>query len=89
MTVGERKQTQLVSGKFAWDMNAQNAAVPQPTQAELRALDIMMTPHGFIKAAMASGNATVSVQQENARNMKKVSIASTIGPALPAARMLC
>src|SRR4051812_14867512 len=74
--VGERCQTQLVSGKFAWDTNAQNAAVPQPSQAELRALDIMMTPHGFIKAAMAAGNATVSVQPENARNMKKVSIVS-------------
>jgi hypothetical protein len=24
--VGERRQTQLVSGKYAWDQNAQNAA---------------------------------------------------------------
>ena len=73
--VGERRQTQLVSGKYAWDMNGQNA-VPQPTQAELRALDIMMTPHGFIKAAMAAGNATVSVQPQDARSMKKVFIVS-------------
>lgn len=73
--IGERRQTQLVSGKFAWDLNGQNA-VPQPTQAELRVLDIMMTPHGFIKAAMAAGNASVTVQQENSRNMKKVSIVS-------------
>ena len=73
--IGERRQTQLVIGKFAWDLNGQNA-VPQPTQAELRVLDIMMTPHGFIKAAMAAGNASVTVQQENSRNMKKVSIVS-------------
>ena len=73
---GERRSTHLVSGKYAWDVNAQNAAVPQPSQAELRQLDIIMTPHGFIKAAMAARDATVSVQPENARSMKKVSIVS-------------
>ena len=74
--IGERRQTQLVSGNFAWDMNAQNAAVPQPTQSELRQLEIIMTPHGFIKAAMAAKDATATVQMMNARNMRKVTIVS-------------
>ena len=73
---GARRSTNLVSGKYAWDLNAQNAAVPQPSQVELRQLDIIMTPHGFLKAAMAAKDATVSVQPENARTMKKVSIVS-------------
>jgi len=73
--VGERRQTQLVSGKYAWDQNGQNA-VPQPSQAELRQLDIMMTPHGFIKAAMAARDATVTTQMQGTRDMKKVSIVS-------------
>jgi glyoxylase-like metal-dependent hydrolase (beta-lactamase superfamily II) len=54
---GEQRLTQFVSGNYAWDLNAQGEAVPQPAQAELRQLEIWLTPHGFLKGAMA-GNAT-------------------------------
>lgn len=74
--VGERKSTQMVSGNYAWDVNAQGQPVPQPTQGELRQLELIMTPHGFIKAAMQAKDATASVQQEGTRNMKKVTIVS-------------
>jgi hypothetical protein len=52
--------TALVSGIFAWNMRGE-APVPQagrfldgPPIAELRQLDIVLTPHGFLKAALAS-----------------------------------
>jgi hypothetical protein len=60
---GEQRQIFLVNGNFAWNMEGTNP-VPLTTLylyaipfAELRQLDIVMTPHGFLKAAMAAGNA--------------------------------
>src|SRR5881397_2403818 len=61
---GDQQQDFIVSGNYAWNMNGQNP-VPQPGQylaglpvAEYRQLDILLTPHGFLKAAMAAQNAT-------------------------------
>jgi glyoxylase-like metal-dependent hydrolase (beta-lactamase superfamily II) len=60
---GEQRLISLVNGNFAWNMEGTNP-VPLTTLylyaipfAELRQLDIVMTPHGFLKAAMAAGNA--------------------------------
>ena len=47
--------TNLVSGDYAWTLDAQGQAVPQPAAAELRRLEILLTPWGFIKGAMAPG----------------------------------
>src|SRR3984893_16523016 len=53
---GEQKQVNLVSGQYAWN---QPGANPQPAlaAAEERQLQIWLTPHGFLKAAMEN-NAT-------------------------------
>ena len=63
----EEQITELLSGKFAWNMQ-EDTAVPQtgrflegPPVAELRQLEIMLTPHGFLKAAL-EGNATAITQ---------------------------
>jgi len=48
---GDDKQVNLVSGQYAWDMPGSNA-VPQPGAAAERQLQIWLTPHGFLKAAM-------------------------------------
>jgi glyoxylase-like metal-dependent hydrolase (beta-lactamase superfamily II) len=60
----DQQQVLIVSGNHAWNMDGQNP-VPQPGQylagipvAEFRQLDILLTPHGFIKAAMAATNPT-------------------------------
>lgn len=57
---GEPRTIALLSGAYAWNMDG-TTVVPQPGRylagipvAELRQLDIVMTPHGFLKAAMAS-----------------------------------
>src|SRR5262245_43157742 len=61
---GEQQQVAIVSGNSAWNIDGQNP-VPQPGQylagisvAEFRQLDISLTPHGFLKAALAANNPT-------------------------------
>jgi glyoxylase-like metal-dependent hydrolase (beta-lactamase superfamily II) len=51
--------TDFVSGNYAWNLNAQGQPNPQPGAAEFRAFMINASPYGFIKAALASGNATL------------------------------
>ena len=53
---GEQKQVSLVSGQYAWNQVG-NSSQPAPALAEERQLQIWLTPHGFLKAAMES-NAT-------------------------------
>ena len=54
---GEQKQVNLVSGQYAWN---QPGAAPQPAvaAAEERQLQIWLTPHGFLKSALAAKDAT-------------------------------
>jgi hypothetical protein len=51
----DQKVVNFVSGNYAWTQNAQGQPVPQPDQAEVRRLEIYMTPHGFLKGALAPG----------------------------------
>jgi glyoxylase-like metal-dependent hydrolase (beta-lactamase superfamily II) len=53
---GDQKQVNLVSGQYAWN---QPGNTPQPAlaAADERQLQIWLTPHGFLKAAMEN-NAT-------------------------------
>jgi glyoxylase-like metal-dependent hydrolase (beta-lactamase superfamily II) len=53
---GEQEQINLVSGQYAWNQVG-NAAQPAVATAEERQLQIWLTPHGFLKAAMEN-NAT-------------------------------
>src|SRR5437016_7839111 len=65
---GEQQQVAIVSGNSAWNMDGQNA-VPQAGQylagvpvAEFRQLDILLTPHGFLKAAQAANPTAISLR---------------------------
>ena len=67
---GQQRQTQVVSGAAAWNQPPQAAdgsqpdAQPQaPAVAAERALQIWITPHGFVKAALANA-ATVTETEE-------------------------
>ncbi len=51
----EQRVINLVSGNYAWTLNAQGQPVPQPAAAELRRLEILLTPYGFLKGALAPG----------------------------------
>ena len=54
---GEQQQVLIVSGNSAWNLQGTNAN-PAPAAAEIRQLEIWLTPHGFLKAAMAAPNPT-------------------------------
>ncbi len=56
---GEQQQHFLVSGDSAWNMQG-TTANPAAAAAELRQLDILLTPPGFLKAAMAANPTAVS-----------------------------
>lgn len=60
---GEQRVVQILSGGYAWNMQGQNPVPPgRPylevmPHNELRQLEIILTPHGFLKAALASKDA--------------------------------
>ncbi len=54
---GDQTRTTVVNGSYAWNDRGGDP-IPAPNAVELRQLEILLTPHGFVKAAMASDNAT-------------------------------
>src|SRR6266850_6473496 len=77
--VGELRQIWVLSGNYAWDVVGQNA-VPAAAERDLRtAVDgrlaqIWMTPHGFIKAAIAN---RATIKTETVRGVYKKTISFT------------
>src|SRR5437016_2376796 len=77
--IGELHQIWVLSGNDAWDVAGQNA-VPAAAERDLRtAVDgrlaqIWMTPHGFIKAAIAN---RATARTETLRGAKKTVISFT------------
>jgi hypothetical protein len=70
----DQQVTNFVSGNYAWTLNAQGQPVPQPTEAELRRVEILITPYGFLKGAMAPGaNPTVVTRNEYGERVSVVS----------------
>ena len=53
---GDQRQEFNVSGTFAWNVAGTNTN-PVPEAAEVRQIEILLTPHGFLKAAMAAPDA--------------------------------
>jgi glyoxylase-like metal-dependent hydrolase (beta-lactamase superfamily II) len=69
--VGEQQQRNMVSGEVAWNMPG-DTPTPAPAAAEERQLQIWLTPHGFLKAAMAN-NATGVAQADGGRSVTVLS----------------
>ncbi len=69
--LGQRRQVSMVSGNYAWNMQGDHV-IPAPASAEVRQLEIWLTPHGFVKAAMA-GNPTAVSRHEYGENVIVVS----------------
>ncbi len=60
---GELRQINLVSGDRAWTLQG-TTPTPQPAAAAQRQLDLWLTPHGFVKAAMAAANPVLLTRYE-------------------------
>src|SRR5919199_4079634 len=65
--IGEQRQILLVSGIYAWNQAGENA-IPAPAAVADRQLQLWLTPHGVVKAAMAH-NATVQAQTDGGKKM--------------------
>jgi glyoxylase-like metal-dependent hydrolase (beta-lactamase superfamily II) len=62
--VGEQRRNWNVRENVAWNVDGTNM-IPQPALAEVRQLEIWLTPHGCLKAALAPGaNPTASERTE-------------------------
>jgi len=68
---GEQTQTLLVSGATAWNLAGENA-VAAPAAAAERAIQIVLTPHGFVKAALAS-TPTLAEETRDGRTVYTIS----------------
>ncbi|MBI3047772.1 MAG: MBL fold metallo-hydrolase [Acidobacteria bacterium] len=69
-----QKVVNFVSGNSAWTLNAQGQPVAQPGAAELRQIEILTTPYGFLKGAMVPGaNPTVVTRNEYGQRVHVVS----------------
>jgi glyoxylase-like metal-dependent hydrolase (beta-lactamase superfamily II) len=70
--VGENEQRQVlvVSGNYAWNM-AGDTATPAPAAVGDRLRQIWLTPHGFLRAARASG-ATVTPETSGGRKLTRI-----------------
>ena len=68
----EQRRVFLASGDYSWNMNGPNPA-PQPAAAEVRQLDIWLSPHGFLKAAADANDATAVSLMLQGRDLTIVS----------------
>jgi len=59
---GEQRRTSMVSGNYAWNMQG-TTIVPAPADAEQRQLEIWLTPHGCLKAALAPGANPIAIER--------------------------
>jgi len=59
-TFPSQQQNAEVSGDKAWNVGANGAPVAQPANVEPRQLQIWLTPHGFLKAALQASDATLT-----------------------------
>ena len=81
--VGELRQTWLLSGAYAWDVVGSNAVAAAPERDFRTAVDgrlarVWMTPHGFVKAAMAASTGTgATARTETLRGVKKTVVSFT------------
>ncbi len=69
---GEQTQTLFVNGGTAWNLAGENA-VAAPAAAAERALQIVLTPHGFVKAALAASEASLAEETRDGRTVTTIS----------------
>lgn len=60
---GEVRQINMVSGNYAWALQGPEPT-PQPAAAAQRQLDLWLTPHGFVKAALNVTNPVILQRDE-------------------------
>jgi glyoxylase-like metal-dependent hydrolase (beta-lactamase superfamily II) len=70
--IGELRQIALLNGDVAWNAAPSGTPTPAPLAVDARQMQIPISPHGFIKAAMAA-SPTVATRTVNGRRFTVVS----------------
>ena len=83
--VGEQRRNWIVNGTSAWNVEG-TTVVPQPALAEQRQLEIWLTPHGCLKAALAPGANPIAIER-NEQNKGRIVAVSFV--ALGKYRVQC
>jgi len=83
--VGEQRRNWIVNGASAWNVEGATV-VPQPALAEQRQLEIWLTPHGCLKAALAPGANPIAIER-NEQNKGRIVAVSFV--ALGKYRVQC
>jgi len=74
--IGEQRRNWNVRENFAWNVDGTNV-VPQPAVAEERQLEIWVTPHGCLKAALAPGANPIAVERNEQNKGRIVAVSFT------------
>jgi len=70
--IGELRQTAFLNGDVAWNAAPDGGAVPAPLALEARQFQLLISPHGFVRAAMAAAP-TVATRTIDGRRLTVVS----------------
>lgn len=75
--VGERRIVAMYRDGFAWDVNPDGSVTPRPREVAVRRLEMLMTPQGFVRAALKATNLRLEEHWEsfraNTRRIRTVS----------------
>jgi glyoxylase-like metal-dependent hydrolase (beta-lactamase superfamily II) len=76
---GEQRTIQMVNGNVAWNMNG-TTVVPAAADAEQRQLEVWLTPHGCLKAAlMPNANPIVITRNEQGKGRIRAVVFMVLG----------
>jgi glyoxylase-like metal-dependent hydrolase (beta-lactamase superfamily II) len=70
--IGERRSVALYRDGYAWDENADHSLTPRPQDVTVRRLEILMTPHGFIRAALQARDLRLEEHAESFNSTKRI-----------------
>ena len=70
--VGERRTVALYMDGHAWNENADGSVTPSPRNATVRMLEIIMTPHGFVRYAMEADDLRMDTRWLSFRSTQRI-----------------
>ncbi len=69
---GERRSVAYYMDGHAWNENADGTIVPAPRDATNRMLEILMTPHGFVRTALEADDLVLDTRWESFRSTEHI-----------------
>jgi glyoxylase-like metal-dependent hydrolase (beta-lactamase superfamily II) len=70
--VGERRTVTMYRDGYAWNVNADGSVVPRPQDVAVRRLELIMTPHGFIREALKARDLSLETHAAGSNNTRKI-----------------